>query len=211
MIRQINPLVNLVIRTSGLRLCEHLSELLPEAQVLGVYALTAAAFAGAAFGENILSLLRLGQDTILVTEYQIETGDTLNGLLLADIIYGYGAIPVLYQKQERDPILLPGSEFRLHIGDKLVVLATIEGLRCIEQGKLNLASKCWQVRVEKALTPDGTFEGANVIARISGCNLVVARNTMDSWPQTLPTTLYQYQAQRLVRELKKVLVIASVE
>ncbi|MDJ0747231.1 MAG: NAD-binding protein [Xenococcaceae cyanobacterium MO_167.B27] len=210
MIQQINPKLNLVIRTSGLRLCEHLSELLPEAQVLGVYAVTAAAFAGAAFGENILNLFRLGKDTVLVTEYDIETGDTLNGLLLADITYGYGVTPILYHKQHQDPILLPYDDFRLHIGEKLVFLATIEGLRRIEQGNLNLALKCWQVIVEKALTTDAIFEGANVISRISGCNLALARTTMDNLPQTLSIPLYQYQAQRLVRELRKVLVIAHV-
>lgn len=39
-------------------------------------------FAGAAFGENIINLFRFNRQTVLVTEYQIEAGDTLNGLLL---------------------------------------------------------------------------------------------------------------------------------
>ena len=211
MIRQTNPLLNLVIRTSGLRLREHISELLPQAQVLGVYAVTAAAFAGAAFGENILNLFHLGKDTVLVTEYLIEPGDTLNGLLLADITYGYGVIPILYQKPHQAPILLPYDEFKLHLGEKLVVLATIEGLRRIEQGNLNLNLKCWRVRVEKALTPDATFEGANVITRVSRCHLAIARQTLNNLPQTLPLNLYREQAQKLVRELRKVLVIANAE
>ncbi len=206
----INSHLNLVVRTSGLRLSQHLTELLPEAQVLGVDALAAAAFAGAAFGENIISLFRLGSQTILVTEYHIEANDTLEGLLLADIAYGYGVIPVLYQKPNQIPIMLPIDELPLSVGDLLVVLATIEGLRRIEQGRLNLELKCWRIRIEKALTPDAIFEGANALARISGCSLTLARTTMENLPQTLPTLLYKHQAQYLVRELKKTLVMAHL-
>ncbi len=210
--KAINSRLNLVIRTSGIRLSQHLTELLPEAQILGVYAAAAAAFAGAAFGENILSLLRLGNQPVLVTEYQIETNDTLEGLLLADIAYGYGVIPVMYQKPNHQPIMLPsdGDGLRLRVGGRLVVLATIEGLRRIEQGKLNLELKCWQIRIEKALIPDALFEGANALARISGCSLSQARKTMDNLPQTLPTFLYKHQAQYLILELKKTLVISHL-
>jgi voltage-gated potassium channel Kch len=210
MTKNINSSLNLVIRTSGLRLSEHLAELLPEAQILGVYSVAAAAFAGAAFGENIINLFRIGKQTILVTEYHIEANDTLEGLLLADIAYGYAVIPVLYQKLNHTPVFLPSDELRLIVGDLLVVLATIEGLRRIEQGKLNLELKCWRVRIEKALTPDATFQGANAIARITGCSLALARKTMENLPQTLATLLYKQQAQNLVRELKKTLVIAHL-
>ena len=210
--KAINPRLNLVIRTSGIRLSEHLTELLPEAQILGVYAVAAAAFAGAAFGENILSLLRLGNQTVIVTEYQIETNDTLEGLLLADIAYGYGVIPVMYQKPEHKPIMLPsdGDGLRLSVGGRLVVLATIEGLRRIEQGQLNLEIKCWQIRLEKALTQDALFEGANAVTRIAGCSLAQARKTMENLPQTLPTFLYKHQAQNLIQELKKTLVVSHL-
>ena len=210
--KALNSRLNLVIRTSGIRLSRHLTELLPEAQILGVYAAAAAVFAGAAFGENILSLLRLGNQPVLVTEYQIETDDTLEGLLLADIAYGYGVIPIMYQKPNHKPIMLPSDDdgIRLKVGAKLVVLATIEGLRRIEQGQLNLELKCWQIRVEKVLTTDALFEGANAVARISGCSLVEARTTMNNLPQTLPTFLYKHQAQYLILELKKSLVISHL-
>ncbi|MGH2415860.1 MAG: potassium channel family protein, partial [Microcystaceae cyanobacterium] len=92
MTQTLNPNSHLVIRTSGQRLSEHLTQLLPKAQILGAYAVAAEALAGAAFGENIINLFRFNNQTILVTEYQIETEDTLNGLLLADVAYGYGAV-----------------------------------------------------------------------------------------------------------------------
>ena len=210
MTKAIAPTINIVMKTSGIRISQHLRELLPEAQIVGFYEVAAAAFAGAAFGENILSLFRFGNHTILVTEYLVEANDTLKGLLLADIAYGYGVVPILYQQPHRVSVLLPSDELALKIGDRLVVLATIDGLRRIEQGKLNLAAKHWQIRIEAALTTDAIFEGANAIIKVTGCNLTLARKTMNNLPQTLPLALYQHQAQRLVRELKKVLVISHL-
>ena len=210
MIKAIAPNLNIVMKTSGIRISQHLRELLPEAQIVGVYAEAAAAFAGAAFGENILSLFRLEDKTILVTEYLVEANDTLNGLLLADIAYGYGVTPIVYQQPNRASVLLPSDEPPLKVGDRLVVLATIDGLRRIEQGKLNEKAKQWQIRLEKALTTDAIFEGANAIARATGCSLTLARETMHNLPQTLPLLLYQHQAQRLVRELKKTLVVSHL-
>ena len=151
MAKAIAPQLNLVLKTSGIRIARHLRTLLPTAQIVGVYAVAAAAFAGAAFGENILNLFRLADNTILVTEYHIEADDTLQGLLLADIAYGYGVVPIIYQQPNRSPILVPLDETPLKVGDRLVVLATIEGLRRIEQGQLNLEAKQWQIRIEREL------------------------------------------------------------
>jgi Trk K+ transport system NAD-binding subunit len=211
MTRRENPLSQIVISTTGQHLSEHLTQLLPETQVLCTYAVAAEAFVGAAFGENILHLFRLNERTILVTEYQIEAEDTLHGLLLAEVAYGYEVVPVLHQRPPYTSTLMPSDELRLAVGDRLVVLATIEGLQRIEQGRPNLELKRWQVRLEKLLTPDAAFEGANLLVRIAGCSLAVARELVNNLPQTLPTPLYQHQAQCLVRELKKALVQARLE
>jgi voltage-gated potassium channel Kch len=210
MIRIINPLLHLVIRTSGNRSGQHLTKLLPNIQAIGVNRVAAEVFAGAAFGENILSVFRLNQQTILVTEYQIEIGDTLNGLLLGEVAYGYDIIPIFYQKSAHPSIFLPSDELKLATGDRLIILATIEGLRRIEQGQIDLKTKCYQVKITQVLTSDAIFEGANLISRITGCSLVLARQTMNNLPQTLPLFLYQPQAQRLVRELQKTLVKATI-
>ncbi|MBE9043943.1 NAD-binding protein [Pleurocapsales cyanobacterium LEGE 10410] len=210
MAKAIAPQLNLVLKTSGIRISQHLKTLLPTAQIVGVYAVAAAAFAGAAFGENILNLFRLGDNTILVTEYQIEADDTLHGLLLADISYGYGVVPIIYQQPHRASVLFPFDEPPLKVGDRLVILATIEGLRRIEQGLLDLEAKQWQLRIERALTSDAIFDGANAIARITGCSLALARETMNNLPATLPVLLYRQQAQKLVKELKKTLVTSHL-
>jgi Trk K+ transport system NAD-binding subunit len=210
MTKAINPNSHLVIRASSQRLSKHLTQLLPTAQVLSAYAVAAEAFAGAAFGENIINLFRLNNQTILVTEYQVEVNDTLSGRLLAEVAYGYGVVTILYQKPPNTATLMPGDDIRLAVGDRLVILATIDGLGRIEQGNSRISLKCWQVRVEKALTSDAIFEGANVIARISGCSLSVARELMKQLPGTLHIPLYRHQGLRLVGALRKVQVAATL-
>jgi len=210
MARAVNPKINLVIRALEQRLTDSLLHLLPNANVLCASALIAEAFAGAAFGENIISLFRMNNQTILVTEYNIEANDTLNNLLLAEIAYGYGVIPILYQQINKSPVLMPLDDTILAVGDRLIVLATIDGLQRIEKGRLNLQLKTWQIRVEKVFNNQVIFEGANAIARISRCELSTARDLMNHLPQILNVPLYKHQALRLVRELKKIQVLAQV-
>lgn len=205
-----NPTGGLVIRTFEQRLSNNLAQMLPDAQVLCAYALAAEAFAGAAFGENITSLFRLNNQTILVTEYHIQANDSLHNLLLAEVAYGYGVVPVLHQKEQEAAKFMPSDDIRLAVGDRMVVLATSNGLRRIEYGISSITPKSWRVQVEKALTAEAVFEGANAIARISGCSLSIARNLMKNLPGTLPSPLYQHQAQRLVRELNKAQVKAHI-
>ncbi|MDJ0519283.1 MAG: NAD-binding protein [Trichodesmium sp. MO_231.B1] len=70
----VNPNIRLVIRTYEQRFSDNLAKLLPDS-ISCTSAVVAEAFAGAAFGENILSLFRIDHQTVLVTEYNIETGD----------------------------------------------------------------------------------------------------------------------------------------
>lgn len=203
-----NAQSNLVIRTTGKRLSQHLMGLLPEAQVLGTQAVAAEVFAGAAFGENIINLFRCNHQTILVTEYQIEAGDTINSLLLAEVAYGYGVVPILHQKSPNSPTLMPSDDLLLAIGDRLIVLATIEGLQKVEAG--NRYPKCWQLKVESALTEEGIFEGANTISRLSGCPLSTSRELMKNLPGMLIFPLYKPQGERLVKALSKLRVFAQL-
>ncbi|EKQ70214.1 K+ transport system, NAD-binding component [Leptolyngbyaceae cyanobacterium JSC-12] len=209
MVHAANPSTQLVLRTQDQLFSNNVAQLFPYAQVLCAPAVSAEVFAAAAFGENVLSLFHLGSQTVLVTEYQVSRDDTLNGFLLAEIAYGYGVVPVLHQRNARQSLsFLPSDDICLEPGDRLVVLATSESLQRIERGERS--PKCWQVQVEKALTRDAIFEGANEITRISGCSLSVARQLMASLPAQLPIPLYKHQAQRLVRHLSKVQVTAHI-
>jgi Trk K+ transport system NAD-binding subunit len=207
MVQAKNPHINLVIRTSGQRLSQHLMAALPSTRALGMDRVAAEVFAGVAFGENIINLFHLNHQTILVTEYQIETGDTLNGLLLAEVAYGYGVVPILHHRTLHDAKLMPTDDIRLVIGDRLVVLATIEGLQRVELGTRH--SPLWQVSVEKAMTAAAIFEGGNIIVRISGCSLSAARELMHN-PGILNVPLYKPQAERLVHALEKFQVTAQI-
>ncbi|AFY94065.1 NAD-binding protein [Chamaesiphon minutus] len=208
MVQSIDPQLDLIIRTSGQRLSQHLTKTLPTARVLGMHTVSAEVFAGAAFGENILNLFHSDRQTILVTEYAIESGDTLDRLLLAEVAYGYGVVPILHQRNSHPETLMPTDDILLANGDRLVVLATTESLRRIDIGDRH--PKFWYVEVELAMTAESTFEGANIIGRISGCSLRIARDLMENLPGILNVPLYQHQAQRLVYALEKVRVKAKI-
>ncbi len=205
----VSPQAGLVIRMLERNFSETLGQLLPFAKVLCTEVLAAEAFVAAAFGENILHLFHAHNQTVLVTEYNIAADDTLNKLLLADVAYGYGVVPILYQKSsQKISKWMPSDDIKLKVGDRLVVLADIEGLKRVEQGKL--AFRPWRLKVEKARGINYLFEGAATIARISGCSLAMASQVMEQLPAILSKPLYDHQAHRLVRELEKVQVKAHL-
>jgi hypothetical protein len=88
------------------------------------------------------------------------------------------------------------------------VLANSHSLQRIERGELS--PRNWQIHVEKALTSDAVFDGANAISIISGCDIGTARQFMNNLPGNLPLAMYKQQAQRLVFKLSKLRVIASL-
>lgn len=208
--RAANPACRLVIRTDDPAFSRNLTALVPGARAFGTASLAAEAFAGAAFGEHILDLFHLGSQPVLVTEYRVDAGDTLDGRLLAEVGHGYGITPVLHQDAAGGAAdLLPSDDNRLHPGDRLVVLATSEALQRVETGVL--LPRTARVRVERALNDHAAFHGAMAIARVAGCEPGHARALMTRLPAALELPLYAAQAQRLVAELGKAGVRARVE
>ncbi len=200
--------IGLVLRTTDQQFSHNLTQLLPEARSLSAYALAAEAFAGAAFGENILGLFRLSGQTILVTEYTIEIEDTLHNRLISQIAYGYGVVPIFFQRSTdaytrlKDPeqFLMPSDHIRLAPGDRLVVLATIAGLRRIEKGDL-ARPQPWQLTVLQPLNRGVLFEAARVIHNVTGCSLQAAREFLDALPGHMRLELYDHQAYDLWQQL----------
>ncbi|BAY78725.1 TrkA-N [Nostoc linckia NIES-25] len=210
MVHAQSPTTSVIIRTYDRNFRDNVARLFPYAQVICTSAISAEVFAAAAFGENILSLFNFDSQTILVVEYAIEVGDTLNGLLLAEVAYGYGVVPILYQSFKRSPVkLMPSDNIQLAIGDRLIVLANTNSLQRIERGEI--FQKTWQVEIEKTLAQDAIFDGANEISIISGCSIGTARKLMDNLPAQLPKPLYKQQALRLVRRLTKLRVTACLK
>jgi len=204
----ISPSSNVVVRTFDPAFSDNVDRLLPYAHVLCAYALAAEVYVAAAFGENVATLLRLDDRTVIATEYTVEAGDTLNGLLLSEIAYGYGVVPVLHRKpNDSQATVLPSDDRLVSGGDRLIVLATSTGLQRIERG--DRAPQTWQVRIEKAATSTARFEGSRAIIRITNLDGDRASQILENLPATLPKPLYKHQAKRLVRALSKCLVTAT--
>ncbi|MEL6471123.1 MAG: NAD-binding protein [Cyanobacteria bacterium J06623_4] len=195
-----------IIRTVNRALSDNVAVLLPQAKAYSVYALSAEAFAGAAFGENILSLFRLQNQTILVTEYHIATDDHLNQKLLADVAYGYGVVPILLKTRSAQggwrELPMPGDDLRLQSGDRLHILSSINGLRRIERGDA-ISSRTWQLQLGKPLNSQVLLAAGNTLMQLSGQDLALCRSLMENLPATLELALYPYQAYRLQEELQR--------
>ena len=204
--RRYNPQARIVIRTSKHRLGTDLLRLIPDAHVFCTHAVAADAFAGAAFGEKILNLWRWYGQTVTVTEYRIEAIDTLNGLLLSEISEGYGVVPLLHHQDLKPERLFPSPDTLLAIADRLVVLATRQGLSRIENGDRHIPT-CY-VEVLATQSKHSSFEGANAISRITGCTLSQTRMLFESLPATVPIALYPEQTRRLIDTLDRLQVIA---
>lgn len=208
MAHRINPHCQAIIRTYDQQFTDRVAKIFPFAHVLCASAISAEAFAGAAFGEQVIGLFRLYGQTVLVTQYDIEAGDALDSLLLSTVAYGYGVVPLWHQRDCQEGKVMPSEDTRVQMGDRLVVLATIGGLRRIEQRQI--APRTCQIHVEKALTADALFDGAAEIARVSGYRLGDARDFMAKLPGILQQQLYLHQALRLTRLLTRAQVRAQV-
>jgi len=93
--------------------------MLDNIEVINIYKIAASAFAGEAFGENIISIFHQESQTILVTECQITSNDTINGLLISEFSYGYDVVVILYQALFQKSILMPSDDFKLKAGDRI--------------------------------------------------------------------------------------------
>lgn len=202
------PPLQLVIRSYNQRFGASLASLIPDARVMTVSALAAEAFVGSAFGENILSLFRLNGQTILVTEFLIEAGDTLVGKLLSQVAYGYGVVPIFYEpNSERRSLdsgdsLMPSETWMLQAGDRLILLSTIDGLRRIERGQVR-PPRVWRLVAGKPLNRGNLSEIGTTLHRISGLHLNTANTFAQNLPGTIYVRLYDYPAHHLLAELQK--------
>jgi Trk K+ transport system NAD-binding subunit len=208
--RRKGPRCTLVLRSDDVHFSENVAKLVPGVRALGVYGPAAEAFAAAAFGENVFGLTHLDDRTVLVVEYEVERGDTLEGRLVGEAAYGYGLVPLLLARGRgtgAEPF--PSDDLRLELGDRLTVLATVEALRDVEHGRAQ--ARRFEVHLEAALSKEAAFDGAMIVARVTGCEVAHARAVLSALPVRLDVLLYEPQARRLVRELAKVRVTARVD
>ena len=207
--RRIRPDIRLILRTYDARFSSHLSRLWPQAQVLSESALAAEAFAAASFGEIIITLFRLGGKTVLVTEYRVEEGDTLNNKVMARFACGYKVVPLMIMKADsHTPVWLPFDDTVLEVGDSLYVLATIDGILRVENGALIPPE--YELHVDIPRHAHAAFEGANALSRLTGAPIGQCREFMDDLPGVFPVPLYLHQGRRLLTLLKRNMVNARL-
>jgi Trk K+ transport system NAD-binding subunit len=208
---KINPNCNLIIRTFDHRKTNEVKEYLPFAKVINDYELAAEAFVSTAFGKHIRHMMRFNEQTILVAQYTIKPGDTLNGYFLFEIAYGYGVVPILYQtyKQVR-PKIIPSywDKSPLEAGDKIVVLANFDSLQKIEVGSRKLPN--YKLKVKQAPLQDAIVKATFTIAFICGCSPEMVQKLMYNLPGTLECAIYRHQGQLLLRKLRKLGVDAAL-
>ena len=154
---------------------------------------------------------KMQQVSNLVTEYHFDKKNTLNGLMLLELAYGYGIVPILYQKPPLHPEFLPKKYRKIESGIRLVVLATINGLKRIEQGISGIYPKHWEILIERANTEEAKFAGASQISKISNFPIGEAMYLMNNLPKILPVPLYKLQGQHLIRTLQKNQVTARLK
>jgi Trk K+ transport system NAD-binding subunit len=206
----INSSCRMVLRTYHDRFGFYVKSLFPYAQVISSSVLGAEAFAAAAFGENIIDLFIQNGQTILVTQYAVEAGDTLNGRILADIAYGYVVVPVvMVSAQTQSTTWMPSDNLRLSVGDTLTVLATIDSLRRVEKGDLRPPGH--QLILKRVNADWAKTEGMMRIAKETDCSPGEARALVENLPGTFHRPLYYHQGWRLMQALRKMGFEAELE
>jgi len=145
----------------------------------------------------------------LLAEFQVTAGDSLTGLRIGEVIYGFAVVAVaLTPAPSSDPqasasIMLPDIDYRLAAGDRLLLLSTMDGLRRIENNQRALLPETWTLDIPPLLMSAQRFEAANVLARFASISLAEARERLAEPAAVWRLTLYRYQAERLRQELGK--------
>jgi Trk K+ transport system NAD-binding subunit len=67
---------------------------------------------------------------------------------LAEVAYGYEVVPIFHQKQQQASAM-PSDDIKLEVGDRLVVLATVESLQRLAYGAR--LSPEYQVYIDRLL------------------------------------------------------------
>ncbi|NJR66166.1 MAG: hypothetical protein HC772_13945 [Leptolyngbyaceae cyanobacterium CRU_2_3] len=99
-------------------------------------------------------------------------------------------------------MLMPSDDRQLQVGDRLILLASINGLRRIEHREMSPPRR-WRLEAEKLITQGAQQDSSNVLYRISGCELAKARAFTENLPGAIELSLYDYQAHRLLQELSR--------
>lgn len=158
------PLARLAVQSHSLSRGAQLGRLFPGMEVINPLELAAEAVVATAFGERVREVLRVADTNLLLTDYRVETGDSLVGRSLGQIAEGYGVMPVsLTLSGQTRALMLPGLDRVMQPGDALLVLAALPGLRAVEAGQMRPPG--WRLELRgMGIGADG-FEAQMLLAR----------------------------------------------
>jgi Trk K+ transport system NAD-binding subunit len=206
----LNPRCRLAVRIFDPRLADNVSSVLPDARILCITQLAATAYAAAALGEHVLNLFQVLGRPVLVVEYLVNEGDTLNGRALWEIGEGYAVVPVLFEPaggKARVPTL-DDSIITLEVGDRLIVLASSASLEAIERG--DLRPREYELMLEGLRPYAEPLQVVGLLVQRFGYTLEEARTVLRSMPQLAPQRMYGLYARRTYRLLRANGVMASL-
>jgi Trk K+ transport system NAD-binding subunit len=209
-VASLNPRCRLAVRIFDPRLADNVSSVLPDARILCITQLAATAYAAAALGEHVLNLFQMLGKPVLVVEYLINEGDTLNGRALWEIGEGYGVVPVLFEPaggKARVPTL-DDSVITLEVGDRLVVLASAASLEAIERG--DLRPREYELTLEGLRPYAEPMQVVGLLVQRFGYKLEEAHAVLRTLPQLAPQRMYGLYARRTYRLLRTHGVMASL-
>ena len=209
-VASLNPRCRLAVRIFDPRLADNVSSVLPDARILCITQLAATAYAAAALGEHVLNLFQVLGRPVLVVEYLVNEGDTLNSRALWEIGEGYAVVPVLFEPaggKARVPTL-DDSIMALEVGDRLIVLASAASLEAIERG--DLRPREYELMLEGLRPYAEPMQVVGLLVQRFGYTLEEARTVLRSMPQLAPQRMYGLYARRTYRLLRANGVVASL-
>jgi hypothetical protein len=147
------PKARLAVQSHSLSRASELSQLFPGMEVINPLELAAEAVVATAFGERVREVLRVADTNLLLTDYRVESGDTLAGKSLGQISEGFGVNASLTDPQrtdERPDVARPGSGRsagrRAPCNVSTVgVMSALSGLRRVESGRTRPANWCLEL------------------------------------------------------------------
>jgi Trk K+ transport system NAD-binding subunit len=206
----LNPNCRLAVRIFDPRLSENVSSALPDAKVLCISKLAATAYAAAALGEQVISLFEVLGQPVLVVEYIVNSGDTLERRALWEIAEGYYVVPVLFHPEGGLARAPSFDDYALHLaeGDRLVVLASATSLEAIERGELR--PREYELRLDRLRPYAEPLQIVGLLTQHFGYTLDEAQNVLANLPQNAPQRMYGLYARRTFRLLQSNGVMSSL-
>lgn len=209
-LQKLDGKLNLSIVTKHLTASDELSELLGGISLISTTDIAADAIIATAFGESVEQVIRFNGQNLLVVQYIIEEGDTLNGLSIARLEEGFG-VTVIGRRAKaatRTGLKIFPTRFTIvHPGDKLFIVADLAGIQRIDRNEISPPS--WSISFSIHSQLFHTYEIQQCFARLLNKAPGEFLNMMDGQQHIINSIDYSI-AMQLKESLRKYAIRANV-